>query len=102
MFVADGKKCLLEGAALNFSEEIGEFLVGSQGWSLVCFYELALCMVYPRGPATLLSRKWRSAHSEASYQIVVMTQARPRLRSALCIYHAVYRDILLDQRAAKR
>lgn len=38
MVVADGKQCLLESAAFNFGEEIGEFLVGSQGWCLVCFF----------------------------------------------------------------
>lgn len=38
MVVADGKQSLLEGTAFNFGEEIGEFLVGSQWWCLVCFF----------------------------------------------------------------
>ena len=41
MVVADGKQGLLEGAAFNFGEEIGEFLVGSQLRRLVCFLERA-------------------------------------------------------------
>jgi len=102
MLVADGKHRLLESATFNFGEEIGEFLVGSQWWCLVCFFRSLRNALRIR----TASLPCRLASVIGAFGCILTNRrqgaSKTVLRDRCYVYHTVYRDILLDQSAAKR
>jgi hypothetical protein len=95
LLLADREQRLLVGATLDLGQKIREFLVGSQSYAF--FFSLVRVVRELRPPSQARARPGR-AHLSKTPTSRKRTGNKARHRS----YHAVYRDILLDQRAGSR
>jgi hypothetical protein len=107
LIVADGKYRLLVGTPLDFSQKVREFLIGSQWVAFFFVYFFGAPRIAGDRPFFYRStgRSSRRATSSGVEGILAkhLTRAsRARKRRSGGVYHAVYRDILLDQSTLTR
>jgi hypothetical protein len=105
--VADGKYRLFVGAPLDFSQKVCEFLIGSQWVAFFFVYFLVRPGFRATGRSSTAapdesSRRATSSGVEGILAKHLTRASRTRKQRSGGVYHAVYRDILLDQSALTR
>jgi hypothetical protein len=104
--VADGKYRLLVGAPLDFSQKVREFFIGSQWVAFFFVYFLVRLFTGDRPffyrSTGRSSRRATSSGVEGILAKHLTRASRARKRRSGGVYHAVYRDILLDQSTLTR